>query len=78
MASTMDGQKVLDTYFLEMRAKAIEIAASLDRLERAPGGEEVMASDPRVAQLREAFRRIDCTGVTDRAEQLQMLFSLED
>ena len=77
MPSTLDGSQVLNTYFLEMRAKAIEIAASLDRIERAGGG-DLMTSDPRLAQLHDAFKVLGATGISDRAEQLQMLFSIQD
>jgi hypothetical protein len=33
----MDKQKVLDTYFIETRAKMLDVAALLDRLHRAEG-----------------------------------------
>ena len=35
-AKPMSAAEVLDAYFLETRAKLIEIAANLDRIDRAP------------------------------------------
>ena len=35
--STMTRQQILDLYFMEARAKLIDVAAFLDRVERAPG-----------------------------------------
>jgi hypothetical protein len=77
MQSTLCGRDVVELYFLEMRARALEIAASLDRIERADGGPQVMTGDPRLATLREAFAVLGRTGCTDRAEQVLQLFSLE-
>ena len=46
--------EVVDRYFLEHRAKLIDIAAFLDRVQRAdPGGED---EDFRMAAFREALR----------------------
>lgn len=49
--------KVVELYFLEHRAKLLDIAAFLDRLDRAPadGAGEVRGDDFRVAALREAI-----------------------
>ncbi len=46
--------QIVDTYFLEHRAKLIDVAAFLDRLERAADGAP-NADDFRVAALREAL-----------------------
>ena len=64
---------VLDDEFLTIRAKLLEVAASLDRIDRAENG--ISRSDPRLGQLQaavEALLRRDC----QRAEQIQLLFSL--
>ena len=37
MATPLDAQQVLDREFLEIRGKILEIASSLDRLQRAAG-----------------------------------------
>ena len=41
---------VLNEQFMEMRWRALSLAADLDRIERAPGGKALVASDPRLAQ----------------------------
>ena len=43
MVNTRDAIRVLDHDFLETRCKILEIAATLDRIDRAPRG---MASSP--------------------------------
>ncbi|HEV3022990.1 MAG TPA: hypothetical protein VGX76_10995, partial [Pirellulales bacterium] len=58
--------------FLEIRAKILEVAAALDRLDRAEGS---LDDDPRMAKLRQALAVLS-TGGVDRAEQVQMIFSL--
>lgn len=45
-------RSVADAYFMEHRAKVIDLAAFLDRFDRAAGDE----SDPRVEALRDAVR----------------------
>jgi hypothetical protein len=65
--------EVLDTYFLETRAKLIEIAANLDRAERAPGAGAIRA-DPRLAFVAEALKVLQGPG-PNRAEQIQRLYS---
>jgi hypothetical protein len=72
MASARD---TLEQQFLEMRWRALSLAADLDRIERADGGKELLASDPRLAKLREAIRALVQAGPTPRAERVQMIFS---
>ncbi len=69
----MDASSLLAKEFLEMRCRLIDLAASLDRIERAPGG-EVLRNDTRLNQLLHAARLL-ADGKPDRAERLQMLFS---
>jgi hypothetical protein len=64
----------LDRYFLEMRWRCLSLAADLDRIERASGGSELMKSDPRLMQLRQAIDILN-EGPTTRAERVQMIFS---
>jgi hypothetical protein len=69
----MNAPAVLDRYFLEMRSKALDIAAALDRIERAQGAEQVR-SDERLEKLREAVG-ILLDGEANRAARIQMVFS---
>ena len=69
-----DANETLDGDFPEMRWRSQSLAADLDRVERAAGGGQVVADDPRLAKLRQAIGvLLDGTG--NRAEQVQMIFS---
>jgi hypothetical protein len=71
MSQPMNAAQVLDREFLQIRAKILEVAASMDRLERADGS---VANDPRLGRLRDAVQLLlDPAG--GRAEQVQLLFS---
>jgi hypothetical protein len=72
MPIPMAAPQLLDKEFLEIRAKLLETAAALDRLDRAEGSAD---GDRRVKQLREAISVLASPG-PDRAERLQMVFSL--
>ena len=69
-----DAQQTLDQYFFEMRWRCLSLAADLDRVERAPGGPELLKSDPRLSQLREAIGLLTKAS-GNRAEQVQLVFS---
>jgi hypothetical protein len=69
-----DAKATLDATFLEMRWRALSLAADLDRIERADGGKQLMASDPRVAKLKDALKML-VQNEPGRAEKLQMIFS---
>src|SRR5215213_9966170 len=69
-----DAKTTLDLTFLEMRWRALSLAADLDRIERAEGGQQLLATDPRVAKLKDALRMLTQNG-PGRAERLQMIFS---
>jgi hypothetical protein len=58
--------------FLPLRAKILEIAAALDRLDRIGGA--TSAREPRVAKIRSAVEAL-LSGESDRAEQVQLIFS---
>ena len=68
------GQEYLDSQFLEMRARVLALAADLDRIERAVGGQALLESDPRLQKLRRAVKTL-LDERANRAEQVQMLFS---
>ena len=65
--------QVLDTCFLETRAKLLEIAATLDRLDRAPDREQ-LDSDPRLQFIADALTILQSPS-PNRAEQLQLRYS---
>jgi hypothetical protein len=69
-----DAKATLDATFLEMRWRALSLAADLDRIERAEGGKQLLSSDPRLAKLRDALRMLT-QNEPDRAAKLQMIFS---
>ena len=62
--------KILDEEFLPARCKLIELAAAFDRIDRAG-----RADDARLEQIRRALE-ILASAVPNRAEQVQMVFSL--
>jgi hypothetical protein len=75
MLNTRDATEVVDHDFLDARCKILEIAAILDRIDRAPArhGEH---PDPRVGQLRQALEALLEPG-PGRAETIQRVFSLD-
>jgi hypothetical protein len=69
MTSQLNRMGVLDLYYPEARCKLIEIAAFLDRLERATGVE-----DFRAPAFREAMKCLTGEG-PNRAEQVLLALS---
>lgn len=67
--------QVLDVYFLEARAKVLDLAAILDRIGRGADPAAALA-DPRAQNLRRALE-ILLTRSDGRAEAVQQLFSLD-
>jgi hypothetical protein len=65
----MDRRHLLDLYFVDARARLIDIAAFLDRLERADGIE-----DFRAETFRRALGELEKPGA-DRARRVLMAFS---
>ena len=65
----MTRKQVLDQYFMDARHKLIDLAAFLDRVERAEG-----EADFRLEAFREAARKLGDKG-TDRAHDVLMVFS---
>lgn len=66
--------QALDMYFLETRAKLLELAALLDRYQRGEGAEQ-LNSDPRWQQIQQALAVLT-SAQPHKAEQVQMIFSL--
>lgn len=74
MASAARAAEVLEREFLVLRGRLLEVAATLDRLDRAGGPPR---DDPRADQLRRCLEVLASAGLrTDRAEQIQLIFSL--
>jgi hypothetical protein len=72
MPTKQSSQEILNGEFLIIRAKILEVAAALDRVDRAGGA----ASDQRLAQLREAIKLLLASDAV-RAEHVQLHFSRE-
>lgn len=64
---------ILDRVYLDVRARLLEVAASLDRIDRAEDAAETQR-DPRMEQILKAIQILK-TGRLDRAEQIQLTFS---
>ena len=71
----MNSDQILDREFLEIRAKVLEVAASLDRLDRAEGD---VTRDPRMKLISDGIKIIAAEQADAvRAEKIQLLFSRE-
>jgi hypothetical protein len=70
--SPKTGRELIDEYFIETRHRVIEIAAYLDRLDRARDAST--ETDFRSRALREALAVL-CEGSYPRADRIQMIFS---
>lgn len=71
MTTSMSASDMLAREFLGIRSRLLDVAASLDRVDRAEGP---VGDDPRLAKIREALRSI-AEGGDGRAERVQLLFS---
>ena len=65
----------LDAFFLDARARLLDLAATLDRIGRGAGAEGV-AADPRMQKIRQALEAL-LNQPADRAAAVQQIFSLE-
>ncbi|MCX7426222.1 MAG: hypothetical protein NTW96_11460 [Planctomycetia bacterium] len=72
MSAAPSASETLDREFLTLRARLIDLAAGLDRLDRAEGS---VADDPRRQKIQQSLERL-ASPDANRAETLQMLFSL--
>ena len=70
--------QILDESYLAVRAKLLELAATLDRIDRSADEGSPLAdhSEPRRARIDDAIRILLSEG-PDRAERLQRLYSRE-
>jgi hypothetical protein len=73
--SPLPAAAALDAYFYEARAKLLDVAAILDRVQRGPSAPGV-AKDPRLAKIFQALELL-CDESGGRAEKVQQLFSLD-
>lgn len=73
-ASQLTAEDVVARYFLEHRAKLIDIAAFLDRVDRAGGGEAVAADDFRMQSIRAGIALL-LDGEPERARRVLELLS---
>ena len=71
----MNSKQVLNREFLEVRAKILEIAASLDRIQRAEGD---VSKEKEYQLIKSAIELIATESESPiRAEKIQLLFSRE-
>ena len=73
MPIPLDAPEVLNREFPEFRARLLQLAAALDRMDRAAGTPE---GDPRRQKIRDALAILLDDSAPNRAERLQLLFSL--
>lgn len=71
MSASAPALSVLDREFLTIRSRLLELAAALDRVDRAGD----TSSDPRRDNIHRSLELL-ARGGSGRAEQVQMLFSL--
>ena len=71
MPSMRTASVVFDQEYLPIRAKVLEIAAALDRIDRAEG---LLPNDSRRTQVQAAIQVL-LRPEDDRAEQIQLIFS---
>lgn len=69
----MNSLEILQGQFLEMRARILELAASLDRIDRAEGD---ISKQPMIIKIRSGIEILG-DAASDRAKRVQMLFSRE-
>jgi len=76
MPTPRDVATVLNRDFLETRSRVLDLAAALDRRDRAPAHPGDHPPDRRIDQIRQAIEALLEPG-PGRAETVQRLFSLE-
>lgn len=72
MSIPLNSHQVLDREYLEIRGKILELAASLDRLQRAEG---CVSEDRRIALIHQGLEILLQDADQSKASQIQMLFS---
>jgi hypothetical protein len=71
MSNPLSASDVLNREFLEVRARLLQVAAALDRLDRADGS---VADDPRFQNIHRVLEVLRGAS-PKRAEQVQMILS---
>jgi hypothetical protein len=71
--SPLSARTALDNFFLDARARLLDLAAILDRIDR---GDKEAATDPRLAMVRQALEVLHDQSA-GRAERIQQIFSLD-
>ena len=71
----LTGKQLIDDYFMEQRNNLLEIAAFLDRLDRAPG--EGAEDDFRLQAMRKALNEL-LSDDPGRIDRIQMILSDPD
>lgn len=69
----LNAQQTLDRYYHEMRWRILSLAADIDRVQRAPGAEQ-LSTDPRMSSLRDCIEELLSSDV-GRAQRVQMILS---
>jgi hypothetical protein len=69
----LPASRVLDQFFLDARSRLLDLAATLDRVDRGAEAATV-AADPRMARIHRALEVL-LGDSPNRAEQIQQLFS---
>lgn len=67
--------RALDQFYLDARSRLLDLAATLDRIDRGADA-AALAADPRMARLRKAVAVL-LSADGGRAEQIQKIFSLD-
>jgi hypothetical protein len=70
--SPKTSRQLVDEYFIENRTRILDLAAFLDRLDRA--GDDDWRGDFRMRAFRESLLLLS-SGASPRTEQIQMIFS---
>src|SRR5437870_6130205 len=65
-------QQLIDAYFMEVRAKILDVAAFLDRMDRSVARNA--EDDFRMVAMRQALQAL-CAGTPGRVYNIQMIFS---
>lgn len=69
-------EQVIDRYYLDTRCMLLEIAATLDRHDRAAADERAASADERLQRIYRSLEILaDRDAAPDRAEKLLLLFS---
>lgn len=76
MSTRRSKADVLNRDFLETRSRVLDLAAALDRLDRAPRPGATDPPDSRVGRIRQAIEALLEPG-PGRAETVQRIFSLD-